>query len=194
MKKNIIEETNERIQKLLNDRRAEIEKREGILQNAQAKKAAAAKKKAAAIQADDASAYSKARAEESEAQDLIEMTEAKIKYLNSQPYISEQEGREIEAAILATIAKAEKDYSEKIVKTIEALVAEGAESKSLQFSGNKVLTELHYEILKDNNQPPKYTEIGAWKLVEQIINIPKYKEYSGIDCTVINGLKLPRRI
>lgn len=195
MKKNIIEETNERIQKMLNDRKSEIERRRRILKDAQAKKDDAATKKAAAMQADDSVAYSKAKAEEAEAQDLIDMTNDKIAFLENQDFVSKAEGREVEDDILAAIKKADSDLAKKLVKEIEAIIENyGAEAKRIQFDGNKVLAAWHRDICKDNSQPRKVEGWNAWNLLEQIINLPYYKELSGIESTVVDGIKRQRMI
>lgn len=143
----------DRINKVLADRRKDIEERENQLREAQTASEQASEMLSSAIDTGDTNVYGKAKAEKAKAEDAIELYTKRLAKLKESPLITKGEYEKYSQNVHAELAEMTARHRKEVVEIIDKLIAIRDEEIAVFDKGNGALKRWQHEVYRDADRP-----------------------------------------
>lgn len=145
----LLQETETRINGILQNRDEKIVTLQAKLEKAREALQAAEKEAAASTEAEDVKAYQKAKADRADAAAAAELFERRISDLKDKPLISKGEYEKTVADLMNAITTEDNAAREKIAASINTIQQLGNELNASIKYGNELLHQLQHDVFKD---------------------------------------------
>ena len=143
----------DRINKVLADRRKDIEEREKQLEDAKTASEQASELLSSAIDTGDTNVYGKAKADKAKAEDAIELYTKRLAKLKESPLITKEEYEKYSQNVHAELAEMTARHRREVVEIIDKLIAIREEERIQFEKGNDALKRWQHEVYHDADRP-----------------------------------------
>ncbi|MCR5594811.1 MAG: hypothetical protein K6G12_03110 [Lachnospiraceae bacterium] len=152
-----IEQTEQRINEVISDRKKDIAEREAQLEESRKALSEAEDNISKAIETDNAELYRKAKKEKADAEDDIELREKRLELLKKQPLIDQSEYNKRCQAIFTDLDAMTVRQQTEIVKIVDQLKAIYDEANESIIKGNEILERWQREVYRnaDRSKSPE---------------------------------------
>lgn len=139
----------DRINKVLAERRKDIEERENQLREAETASAQASELLSSAIDTGDTKVYGEAKRKKAQAEDDIELYTKRLARLKESPLITKEEYEKYSQNVHAELAEMTARHRREVVEIIDKLIAIREEERIQFEKGNDALKRWQHEVYHD---------------------------------------------